>query len=58
MLIIYVVYAQIEQAIFRFIVDYRKDDKGREEISSTVFAFFAISSIVLAMLFGGICRNF
>ncbi len=58
MLIIYVVYAQIEQAIFRFIVDYRKDDKGREEISSTVFAFFAISSIVLAMLFGGICEIF
>lgn len=58
MLIIYIIYAQIEQAIFRFIVDHRKDVKDRVEISSTVFLYYIIASIVLAVLFLGVCSIF
>lgn len=58
MLIIYIVYAQIEQAIFRFIVDHRKDSQGREEISSTVFIYYILASVVLAIIFFVACKIF
>lgn len=58
MLIIYVVYAQIEQAMFRFIVDNRKDEHGRKMISTTVFLYYFTVSTILGVVFVFVCALF
>lgn len=58
MLIIYVVYAQIEQAIFRFLVDQRNNAEQRRMISSTVFAYYVGVSVILGGAFFLICCLF
>lgn len=51
MLIIYVVYAQIEQAVFRFLVDQRERGQERKTITSTVFVYYIGVSVVLGVVF-------
>lgn len=55
MLIIYVVYAQIEQAFFRFLVDQRKNAEQRSTISSTVFVYYVGVSLILGGAFFFFC---
>ena len=50
-LIIYVVYAQIEQAFFRFLIDDRSNENNRKEISSTVITYYLLTSIILGLIF-------
>lgn len=51
MLIICVLFAQIEQSVFRFIIDNRGSQDGKETIISTTLAFFLFQTVVLLLLF-------
>lgn len=51
MLIICVLFAQIEQAVFRFIIDNRTRQDGKETIISTTLAFFLFQTMLLLLLF-------
>lgn len=51
MLIICVLFAQIEQSVFRFIIDNRGSRDGKETVISTTLAFFLFQTAVLLLLF-------
>ncbi len=42
---------QIEQSLFRFIVDVREDECGQDEVFSTVCTFTLFQSVVIIVLF-------
>lgn len=49
-LILYVIYFQIEQALFRFIIDTRKNKKGITEVFTISVLIFLLQSFVFAVI--------
>lgn len=49
-LILYVVALQIEQAVFRFLIDIRDNESGKKEIISTAFVFALMQSFLMVSL--------
>ena len=50
-LIGYIIFFQIEQAIFRFLIEVRKQEKETSEIVSSCFGFAIIQAVFLAVVF-------
>lgn len=55
-LLIPIITFQIEQALFRFLIDARDDVKSKERIISTTFFILIIQTILYAIVFCGISR--
>lgn len=51
-IIVYIIVLQIEQALFRYLIEVRTDIEGKKEVISTTFIFAAIQIIVFICLFG------
>lgn len=50
-LLLPIIFLQIDQAIFRFLIDYRKDECGQRKLISTVFLTVTVQSILYLVLF-------
>lgn len=56
-LLIPIIFLQMDQAIFRFLIDYRKDNEEKTKLISTVFFTVALHAILYLIVFG-IVGNF